>query len=140
MKHRFPKNLRIIREARGLTQTQLGLALGFKSHLGIIRLEKAQAQPRLETLLGLCEALNVDLQTLVFAEPFAHPLMLGKGDTNPWPVPIASQILPRSMAGATYDFCPHPARNGSHEWYEGIKAGSITCHACAFTSTQPADG
>ena len=30
------------------------------------------------------------------------------------------------------DVCPHPARNGRHEWYTRVPDGSLFCRACGF--------
>lgn len=78
--NRFAKNLRILREARGMNQWELGRAVGFASHLGIVRLEKPHADPKLGTILKLCDALGVDMQTLIFGEPFAAVALPESGE------------------------------------------------------------
>ena len=57
------ENIKIAREAAGLTQEQLGAMVGVTG-VAIMRYEKGQREPRSGTLLKIAKALNVDVYSL----------------------------------------------------------------------------
>ena len=60
----FARNLRELRKAAELSQEKLGAAAGL--HMTeVSRLERGTRDPRLETLVKLARALNVDVASLV---------------------------------------------------------------------------
>jgi transcriptional regulator with XRE-family HTH domain len=67
-KDRFGANLRRLREARGLTQMQLGNRCGMDSS-AISRLERAERDPQLETIATLAKALGLTAGDLVEGIP-----------------------------------------------------------------------
>ena len=60
----FPKNLRRIRRARGLTQETLAKAIGMQRN-AICAYEHGRRQPSLRKIEALCRLLDVNLQELI---------------------------------------------------------------------------
>jgi len=65
----FGTRLRKIRKNIGLSQTELGLKLGFSANTIISRFERDKALPTLETLLKLSEFSEVDFNWLLTGKP-----------------------------------------------------------------------
>jgi len=63
----FAKNIKRLRETRGLTQSDLGATLGV-NHTTIGGWEKGKSYPYFNTLLALRELFRVDLESLVFKD------------------------------------------------------------------------
>jgi len=57
--------IRTAREARGLTQEQLGLAMGYTTGSAISQIERGARNPKLETLRRLAVVLMIDLRELI---------------------------------------------------------------------------
>lgn len=60
----FGENLKIIREQKGLSQSELGERLGVRQQT-VAQYEKAEEQPKMKTIRRLASALNVPLYKLV---------------------------------------------------------------------------
>jgi len=61
---RFAANVRRIREARGLSQTELA-TMATISRPRLNQLEQAKQDPRVSTVLKIARALNVPISTLL---------------------------------------------------------------------------
>jgi transcriptional regulator with XRE-family HTH domain len=85
----FAGRLRELRHQAGLSREQLAELAGMKKS-GIVALEQGRRQPALETLVALCQALDVPCSVLL-AEPTTQP---GGDDEPPRPpakTPAAKQ-------------------------------------------------
>ncbi len=63
--HKLLKELRII---KGLTQAQLGKALGYKTHGLIAQWESGRVFPAIENLIAIAKFFNVSVDYLVGLE------------------------------------------------------------------------
>lgn len=65
---RFGQRIKIMRDLRGLTQTQLAAQLGITPQ-AVAAFERGKAEPSLKSLIGLSRALEVTTDWLLDAEP-----------------------------------------------------------------------
>jgi len=65
--HNLPKNLKELREERGLTQSELARRLGYKSAVTIAQWETATRTPELGNLIALAKYFSVSLDFLIGA-------------------------------------------------------------------------
>ena len=61
------ERLRLAREERSVTQMELAGRTGV-AHSTVVRIERGQARPRIETVGKLAEALGVDPKWLAFGD------------------------------------------------------------------------
>jgi transcriptional regulator with XRE-family HTH domain len=61
----FARNIRRLRQERGLTQRQLALDLGLEGHQHIGNLELGRKEPSVELALSIADLFGVSLQDLV---------------------------------------------------------------------------
>lgn len=65
--HYMGKQIRHYRRQRGMSQSELAAALGLSAaHVGHI--ERASRRASLETVVAICEQLNVSLDVLIFPQ------------------------------------------------------------------------
>ena len=65
---RFAKILKELREEKDLTQTQLGIELGFKGHSVIAQWESGKRFPEIENLITISKFFGVRIDYLVGLE------------------------------------------------------------------------
>lgn len=63
VRHRFGEKIRAIRERKGLTMKEVGSRAGVSESL-ISQIERDRVSPSLDTLIGIAEVLQIDLEYL----------------------------------------------------------------------------